>query len=78
MATLRFHWDLMGVDAERTAAHFEIHLKEFCITQNIEHFDTWIKSDGGRRIVTLECGQEHLVLVRDQLKPQRAEKVLDQ
>jgi len=77
MDVLRFHWDVMGMDAERTAVHFEKHLKEFCGSEHIEPFHTWIRHDGGRRIVTLECAQKHLVLVRDRLKPQRAERVLD-
>ncbi len=76
MALLRFHWDFFGPDAVPTCAHFEVHLKEFCQREGIAPVSTWTGAEGPRSTATLECGEEHLVLVRDRLRPKRAERVL--
>jgi hypothetical protein len=75
MATLRFHWDFMGRDAEPTAKHFCIHLEEFCDKHEIEDRRTYTTPAQGRYVATMECDEKHLVLVRDHLRPKRAERL---
>jgi hypothetical protein len=75
MAVLRFHWDFRGPDAQRTAEHFCKHLEEFCEREKITARRTWTTGFPVRVIATLECGEEHLKLVRDRLRPKRAERV---
>ncbi|MCB0795286.1 MAG: hypothetical protein KDB88_11170 [Flavobacteriales bacterium] len=77
MGLLRFHWDFFGPDALNTANHFREHLEQFCTHEGITGHRHWSTGMPRRCIATLECGEEHLVLVRDRLKPKRAERVLD-
>ncbi len=76
MPTLRFHWDFMGPDARLTAAHFCHHLEEFCATHGIESPHTYTTQVGNRCTASLECDEKHLVLVRDRLRPKRAERLM--
>lgn len=77
MARLRFHWDFFGPDAPQTAAHFLKHVDEFCAREGIMGQRHWTTAQPIRVIATLECDQEHLAIVRDRLRPKRAEKVLE-
>lgn len=72
---LRFHWDFLGPDAKPTAEHFCKHLEEFCDREKILTWRTWVTALPVRCVATLECGEEHLKLVRDRLRPKRAERV---
>jgi hypothetical protein len=74
MALVHFHWDFFGPDAVRTAEHFCVHLQEFCKAEGIAPMRTWTASVQLRCIATLECDEQHLVLVRDRLRPKRAER----
>lgn len=75
MALLRFHWDFFGPDATGTAEHFVKHLHEFCEREGIAERRAWTAAAGARHVATLECDERHLVLVRDRLRPKRAERV---
>lgn len=75
MSTLLFHWDFFGPDAPTTAEHFLKHVDEFCAREGIAGHRHWTTAFPVRCMATLECGEEHLVLVRDRLKPKRAERV---
>ncbi len=75
MATLRFHWDFFGPDASTTAAHFLKHVDEFCAKERIADYRHHITEAGIRSTATLECDESHLILVRDRLKPKRAERL---
>lgn len=75
MALLRFHWDLFGPDAQPTAEHFLRHVEEFCDRENIADRRTWTTAFPARVVATLECDEAHLKLVRDRLRPKRAERV---
>ena len=77
MARLRFHWDFFGPDAPQTAAHFLKHVDEFCAREGISGQRHWTTVSSIRVTATLECDQEHLTIVRDRLRPKRAEKVLE-
>lgn len=75
MALLRFHWDFFGPDAPVTAEHFLRHVDEFCARQGITGQRHWVTALPVRCTATLECDEMHLVLVRDRLRPKRAERV---
>ncbi|MFT3884527.1 MAG: hypothetical protein QM724_03580 [Flavobacteriales bacterium] len=74
MAALRFHWDFFGPDAQGTTDHFVKHLHEFCDREGITERKVWTSTDNARRVATLECDERHLVLVRDRLRPKRADR----
>lgn len=75
MATLRFHWDFFGPDAEATAEHFCKHIGEFCLAEGIVAHRAFTAPAGMRCTASLECDEAHLVLVRDRLRPKRAERL---
>lgn len=77
MPRLRFHWDFFGPDAPTTAEHFLEHVDEFCAKHGISGHQHWVKALPTFCTATLECDQEHLVVVRDRLRPKRAERVLE-
>lgn len=77
MASLRFHWDFFGPDAPATAEHFLRHVDEFCTREGISGQRHWVTQHPMRCTATLECDERHLVLVRDRLRPKRAERVLE-
>lgn len=78
MATLRFHWDFFGPDAPETAAHFLRHVDEFCAREGVDGQRHWVTEQPVRCTATLECDEVHLNVVRDALRPVRAERVLEQ
>lgn len=76
MPRLRFHWDFFGTDAQRTAEHFLHHVDEFCAREGISGQQHWTKAQGMVVVATMECDEQHMLLVRDRLRPKRAERVL--
>lgn len=77
MARLRFHWDFFGQDAPTTAAHFLEHVDEFCAKEGIIGQRHWVRPTPAFCTATLECDEAFLVVVRDRLRPKRAERVLE-
>lgn len=75
MPTLRFHWDFLGPDAKTTAEHFCHHLEEFCEKHGIAELRTYVTPVQNRCIASLECDERHMLLVRDHLRPKRAERL---
>jgi len=77
MPTLRFHWDFLGPDAQPTAEHFCRHVMEFCEVHGIAGPRTFTTLVQGRWVASLECDEQHLALVRDRLRPKRAERLVE-
>lgn len=75
MPLLRFHWDFFGPDAPETAEHFLRHVDEFCAKETITTYRHWVTKLPVHCTATLECDESHLILVRDRLRPKRAERV---
>lgn len=65
----------MGRDAEPTAKHFCHHLEEFCEKHGIADPRTFTTNHPGRCVASMECDEKHLILVRDHLRPKRAERL---
>lgn len=76
MSLLRFHWDFFGPDAPVTATHFLKHMDEFCTREGVVGYQHWTKAQPAFTTATLECDEIYLALVRDLLRPKRAERVL--
>ncbi|MBP8824373.1 MAG: hypothetical protein KBH07_12095 [Flavobacteriales bacterium] len=76
MSTLRFHWDFLGPDAKTTAEHFCHHLEEFCELHHIPEPRTFTTPVQNRCVASLECDEQHMILVRDRLRPKRAERLV--
>jgi len=71
---LKLIWDFKGPVADKTAAHHEIHLKEYCISENtslnitgVEHINTM------HSIAFIVVTDEEMKTVRDALKPHRGQ-----
>lgn len=77
MPLLRFHWDFFGPDAQPTADHFLEHVETFCAKEGVADIRHWTTDHTVRVEATLECDQAHMLVIRDALKPKRAEKVLE-
>lgn len=77
MSLLRFHWDFFGPDAPTTATHFLKHMDDFCAREGLADYRHWTTTKPVVTTATLECDEAHLVLVRDRLRPKRAERVLE-
>ena len=77
MSTLRFHWDFLGPDAEITAKHFCHHLEEFCETHAIADPRTFTTKVQNRCVASMECDEQHMILVRDLLPAKRAERLVE-
>ncbi len=77
MALLRFHWDFFGPDALPTAEHFLRHLDQFCAREGVEGHRHWTTDQKMRVVATMECDESYLVVIRDALRPKRADRVLE-
>ena len=71
---IKLIWDFRGPASERTAEHHEIHLKEFILSEklslNITGFE--VKNEM-HAIAFMVVSEEHMIAVRDALKPHRGE-----
>ena len=76
MGLLRFHCDFFGPDALPTAVHFLKHLDQFCAKEGVEGYRHWTIDQKIRAVAVLECDEGHLPLIRERLRPKRAERVL--
>ncbi|MEL4307285.1 hypothetical protein [Joostella sp. CR20] len=73
MKLLKLIWDFKSDTALETAKHYEIHLKEFMAMHQIPYttsgFEVIIENE--HAIAFVVVAQEHMLQVRDALKPQR-------
>lgn len=74
MRKIKLIWDFRGLHAFETAKHHEIHLKDFLKTQNFETSLTGFEAINElHSIAFLVVEEAKMVLVRDLLKPHRAQ-----
>lgn len=71
---IKLIWDFRGPTAAKTAEHHEIHLKEFIVAEklplNITGFEVYNEMYA---IAFMVVTDEHMIAVRDALKPHRGE-----
>lgn len=69
-------WDFKGQDAEETAKHHVIHLKEFNQRENINALNFGEEQINAMHFIAyITVTEENVYTVRDALKPHRAEIV---
>ena len=74
MRKLKLIWDFRGPNAEKTAVHHEIHLKQYIENQMAEVFKTGYQVLNELHAITyIIIKEEDMRLFRDQLKPHRGE-----
>ena len=74
MRKIKLIWDFRGPASAKTAAHHEIHLKEYIAGEklplNITGFETY---GDMHAIAFMVVTDENMIAVRDSLKPHRGE-----
>jgi hypothetical protein len=71
---IKLIWDFRGQEAENTAKHHEIHLIEYINSSKIPAYQTGNETFGELySIAFVVVDEENMLLVRDALKPHRAE-----
>jgi|LSQX01.1.fsa_nt_gb hypothetical protein len=71
---LKLIWDFRGPDAQKTAEHHEIHLKEFIKAENLKNEITGVEIISDLYAVAfLVVNESEMISVRDRLRPHRGE-----
>ncbi|HEY0046728.1 MAG TPA: hypothetical protein VGB44_08460 [Flavobacterium sp.] len=71
---IKMIWDFRGPASAKTAEHHEIHLKEYIAAENISPNITGFEIQGEMQASAfMVVTDEHMIKVRDSLKPHRAE-----
>lgn len=71
---LRLIWDFRGPDAQKTAEHHEIHLKEYIQAEKLMNNITGVETISEMYSVAyLVVDENEMIEVRDALKPHRGE-----
>ncbi len=71
---IRLIWDFRGEDAEKTAIHHEIHLKQFAQKENIEVIETGVDHETELfSLAYITVPEPQMKIVRDALIPHRGE-----
>ena len=74
MKKLKLIWDFHGSDAQKTAEHHEIHLKEYIAAKNLELKTTGVEAISEmHHVAYMVVYENEMVSVRDVLKPHRWE-----
>ena len=74
MRRIKMIWDFRGMDAEQTALHHEIHLKEFAEREKLENTVCGVETiNEGYAIAYVTVNEPDMVMVRDALMPHRGE-----
>ncbi|MDG1477432.1 MAG: hypothetical protein P8Q14_09825 [Vicingaceae bacterium] len=72
--TIKLIWDFKGDDAEQTAEHHIIHLKEFSIKEKLILSDVGVEKNSDIHFIAfLNVMESEVFSVRDTLIPHRAE-----
>ncbi|HLF50750.1 hypothetical protein [Flavobacterium sp.] len=71
---IKLIWDFRGPASAKTAEHHEIHLKEYIISKELPLNITGFKIiDEMYAMAFMVVTDEHMIAVRDALKPHRGE-----
>ena len=76
---IKMIWDFRGPAAAKTAEHHEIHLKEYIAIEKLPlHITGFEIINDMHAIAFMVVTDEHMLAVRDSLKPHRAEVFSEQ
>lgn len=71
---IKLIWDFRGAASAKTAEHHEIHLKEYILAEKLSPNITGFEVFGEMHAIAyMVVTDETMILVRDALKPHRAE-----
>jgi hypothetical protein len=74
MRKIKLIWDFKGLDASKIAEHHEIHLKEYITSEKLPYNITGFEIKNELyAIAYMVVTDEHMITVRDALKPHRGE-----
>jgi hypothetical protein len=75
---IKLIWDFRGPASAKTAEHHEIHLKEYIAIEKLPPNKTGFEIQGEMlAIAFMVVAEEHMIQVRDALKPHRGEVFLE-
>ena len=78
MQKIKIIWDFRGEDNLEIAKHHAIHLKEFCLKENVDFLDiNFSNISEFHTIAFIVTTKNNVVIIRDSLKPHRAEIVIE-
>lgn len=73
---IKLIWDFFGEDAEKTAQHHAVHLKEFASMKNIKNAISGTEeTDEQQHLAYIIVEEQNMILVRDSLRPKRGQWV---
>ena len=71
---IKLIWDFRGPASAKTAEHHEIHLKEYIAIEKLPLNITGFKTQGEMKAIAfMVVTDDHMIQVRDALKPHRGE-----
>lgn len=71
---IKLLWDFRGPDAQETAKHHTIHLKEFATLENLDFFEIDILEKNPMLFSAfITVAEKDMKIYRDALKPHRGE-----
>ena len=74
--TIKLIWDFKGDAAEKTAEHHKVHLEEFGLKEQLPAFNYGVDEISTLHwIAYITVKEKNVIIVRDALKPHRAEIV---
>ncbi len=70
---IKLVWDFYGADAEGTAKHHVVHLKQFMLREALSYYTTGIQSNEDYHCLAyLTVNEATVKTLRDALRPNRA------
>jgi hypothetical protein len=73
MRKIKMIWDFRGPDGLQIAKHHQIHLEEFITTEKLESTTGFEEINEAYAIAFMIIEEQNMIMVRDTLKPHRAE-----
>lgn len=74
LRNIKLIWDFRGPMSAKTAAHHEIHLKEFAVIEKVSFLHTGCEVFGEMHSIAFAVvAESEMIVVRDSLKPHRGE-----
>ncbi len=75
---IKLIWDFRGPASAKTAEHHEIHLKEYIVIEKLPLNITGFERQGEMQAIAfMVVTDDHMIQVRDALKPHRGELYLE-
>lgn len=72
---IKLIWDFFGTDAEQTAIHHEIHLKEFASIDKLDYLSSGVEQIKENHFIAfIIVSKSNMPVFRDALKPHRGLK----